>query len=276
MRLFLSICTLMMVSLIFVPSVKADAQKKTGALLLLEEKGHKADYLGSAYGLDGWVITGPDGSVQYGYSSPEGGLVMGMLVAPDGSVHTVKQVEQMRDIIKGNSQAAAPIAQDEQSRDKLSKAEIVYASIEAANWFAVGDENAPYIYTFVNISCTHCKDFWKDHLKEPVKKGQVQVRFIPFGESDENKNAAARLLSSDFAALAWDAYASGNPEGLDIMSKEITEEGLKKVQENNDVFSRWGLPIVPFTMYRAPANSEIKVMSGVPSNIMILLADMLK
>ena len=161
-------------------------------------------------------------------------------------------------------------------KKNLSKSEVVYAAVEDANWFSVGSNDAPYVYTFINPTCAECIKFWSNHLKAAVDNGQLQVRFVPFGSSQEDKHISARLLQSDVAGLAWDTYASGNAEGYDILPEESTEDGMEMVEANNQVFNRWRFPSVPFTIYRARSDSTVKVMTGVPSNLMMLLADMVK
>ena len=84
-------------------SVEAKAAEKHEMLKQVEAQGYKVDFMGNAYGMDGWIIRDDKDQAQYAYTTKEGALVMGFLITPTGDVHTFEQVEAMRDVLKTNS-----------------------------------------------------------------------------------------------------------------------------------------------------------------------------
>ena len=277
-RYFKSILVALAGGFLFLYTVpSALAQDKHPMLLDLQTKGYTVDYLGQALGLDGWVIRNAQDQAQYAYTTSEGGLIMGLLFDHGGEIHTAKQVQEMRDIIKGNSQAAAPIAKSAQSTDKVSRAERLYAEVEGAYWFGTQNTDAPYIYTFINPTCDHCAEYWRDHMKSLVDDGSLQVRFIPFGAGWDNKSAAAALLQAEKGIDLWNTYTDDSDHSvLTSNVQNIKAATWDQVKYNTQLFAKWNLPTVPFTIYRAPVDGKIKILSGVPTNPMMVLADMVK
>ncbi len=249
-----------------------------------EQKNAQIEYLGHAHGMDGWLIKGKsdggDEVVQYAYTTPEGGLVMGFLFGPDGDVTTARQLEAYRDRIKSGGQAAAPIVEDKKTADgkteesKAPKAERFYALTEQASWIKIGKDDAPYMYVFINPTCDHCVDYW-NALKRSVDDGTLQVRFVPFGVVEENRITSSALLAAKDPDEAWRGYVGGNKMAL---SRDmVTDDTLKMVDKNTALFGQFGVKSgPPFTIYRSPADGKIKAMAGKPQNIMMLLSDFMK
>lgn len=254
----------------------AMAQDRHPALQLFEDKGFTVDPLGSAYGVDGWIIRNDAGQVQYAYTTPEGGLITGVLFDEKGQLYTSKQIEKFRSVVDKGSQEALEF-KNTVEKSNAPKSELIYASIENAKWFAVGSDDAPYIYTFINPTCVHCVEFWNDRMKAPVDSGDLQIRFVPFGGQDANRNAAALLLTSPDAEKIWRDYAAGNKNAYDQAKVMNIPEGIyDAVDVNSGLFRNNKMPSVPFTIYRAPADGKIKIVAGVPENTMMILADFLR
>lgn len=239
----------------------AQPQAKPNALLQkMEADGARIDFLGQAYGLDGWMVTDPKAGTQYMYTTAEGALVAGMLFAPDGRLETMRQLRAYKE----KADAAA---------EKLpSKAEKFYAAVEKAHWVALGENTAPYLYVFVNVGCAHCLDFWKD-IESGVRGGSLQVRLVPYGAQEVNRDGAAALLSAERPDEAWQAYARGDVTAL---GKDKIKDGFyAKVDENTALARDWKLPAPPFTLYRRPADGIVTAIAGRPENKMLLPAEML-
>ena len=245
------------------------------ALDTLAQNGYDVTFIGNDFGVDGWLINDNEGRVQYAYETPEGGLITGILFAPDGSLHTAKQVKDFQEVVEqGNQKAMAFNSQVEETGAPIS--ERIYAEVEKSKWFAVGDADAPYIYTFMNPTCAHCIDYWNDHMKALVDDGQIQIRFVPFGQADENREASALLLTAPDAEQRWRAYADGDADAYDVGDVRIPDGMYDAVDVNSGIFSKRKMNGVPFTIYRAPADSQIKVIAGVPENTMMILADFIR
>ena len=253
----------------------AMAQTKHEALRQLEAKGYTVEYLGQDYGLEGWLIRNKNGQTQYGYSTPQGGFVLGMMFGPDAELQTAKQLKNYRARAREGGQSALKLG-DAAQESAAPTSEKIYADVERAKWFALGDKSTPYIYTFINPMCDHCVDFWQNHMKPLVEEGALHLRMIPFGAGDENRAAAAALLSAgDDAGDMWRRYAAGDNDALQT-TRKIPDGIYKAVDFNTSVFQKWDLPVLPFSVYRAPVDGKIKVISGVPENVMMMMADFVR
>jgi hypothetical protein len=242
------------------PPVEHDVLKR------FREAGGTIEFLGHAYGTDGWLVTNPKGGVQYVYTLPDGAMVIGMLFAPDGTMETISQLKAYKERAAG-SQTAAPGAEK-----AASKSERLYAEAENASWIRIGDTSAPYLYMFMNVSCDHCQEYWKD-LALPVKAGKLQIRMIPFGATDANRDGGAALLSAEHPDAAWEAYIGGDTA---VLGKNRVRDGTYfKVDANTALAKTWRLA-PPFTLYRRPADGSIQAIVGRPENTMLVEAEFLK
>lgn len=237
------------------------------ALQQFRDKGGRVEFLGNAYNLDGWLVTNPKGGKQYVYTNSDGALLIGMLFAPDGTLETARQAEAFRQ--KTNPDAAA--VQPEPATP--TKSERLFAETEKSAWVAFGDKAAPYLYVFVNVSCDHCRDFWKD-LEDSVKAGVFQARLVPYGVTDENREGAAALLSVEHPEEAWRAYIAGDKSAL--AKEKATKEAYLKVDENTAIVKNWHLPTPPFSLYRRPADGAVTAIAGRPENKLLLPAEFLR
>lgn len=232
-----------------------------------EKTGGSVEFLGHALGLDGWLLLTKDGGARYAYTTPEGGLVLGMLVNPEGAVETVNQLKAYRAKMDGE-QKALPGAEK-----GGSKSEQLYAAVEKSGWVALGRKDAPYLYMFMNVTCEHCQGFWKD-LQSSVEKGKLQVRLVPFGKQSANRDGGAALLSADDPASAWRDFLAGKKEALG--KDRIKPEALARVDANTALADNWKLGGTPFTLYRKTADGTVLAVVGRPANVMLVLADLLK
>ena len=166
-RRFLWVIPLLLGILLSAASAPAQDSLRSPALKKFEDAGGTVDFIGTAHGLDGWIVKNAQGEVKTTvYTTQDGAMVSGMLFSPDGIDETAKQLEDYHRRITG-SQDAAPGAKDSSS----SKSEKLYAEVEKAGWVGLGKSDAPYLYVFMNVNCDHCQDFWKD-LETTVKEGK--------------------------------------------------------------------------------------------------------
>lgn len=265
-------CTLFLAALLLVAApAGSDNVPIPEALKKLQEDGRMISYMGHAYGVDGWRIAGKDGSnSQYAYTTPEGGILLGILMAPDGTSVTNEQLKALKARMDGG-QEALPGAEDAQTTSV--RAEKLYADVENSGWARTGDVKAPYLYMFINTLCAPCQQVWKD-LEPVVKSGRLQVRLVPFGKQDENRKSGASLLSVDDPAAAWNALMRGDEEALSV--KHIKPGAISTVDMNTTLYRKWNLRGPPFMIYRRPNDGQIMVVAGQPENMMLILADLLK
>ncbi len=263
------IANLLILSILILPNT-AKASSEIHDVLKSLKTMHEFEIepIGRAYGMDGWALIKGD-KVEFAYTTPEGGIIMGALFGPDGDSVTAKQLEQYR-----NKKDADEIPGVSAEQVKNSpKAEQFYQESEKANWFKLGKDDAPYIYVYMNAECVHCHEYW-NKLASHVEEGTLQVRIIPFGNLDLNKeNGSALLGMGDKAAAAWIKRAKGDASLID--KAQATPANLAKIKQNQDLAVKWNLQSTPFTIYRSPQGSKIKVVLGQPDNILLLLSEFL-
>ena len=267
-RIFFGLSAIVAAALLSIAPVSAQESLRSPVLKQYEDKGGTVDFIGSAHGLDGWVVKDSKGDVKTTvYTMPDGAMVSGMLFSADGTSETQKQLEAYHNRFTG-SQDAAPGAEK-----SLSKSEKLYAETEKAGWVRMGNSTVPYIYVFMNVNCDHCQNYWKD-LESAIKNGTLQVRLVPYGASSENRDGGAALLSVDTPEEAWNSYIAGDNSAL---SKDKIKEGsYQKIDTNTAMVKSWKLAGPPFTLYRRPGDGLLTAIIGRPENIMLLLAEFLK
>lgn len=268
MRTFI-IVLLLSLSFAFSGAAVAAENLRHPELQKFAEEGGEVEFLGHAYGLDGWLLAKEGLPPRTVYTTPEGGMVIGMLVNPEGIVETTDQLVAFKAKADG-SQAALPGA----DKSQASKTERFYAETESAAWVKAGADDAPYIYMFMNTGCDHCQKFWKE-LQPLIKGGKLQVRLLPFGVNEINRSGGAALLSVEDPAAAWQQYIDGKQE---VLSKDKIKEGtLAAIDANTKLLANWkikGTP--PFTLYRSLNTGKITAILGAPENTMLMMADLLK
>jgi hypothetical protein len=242
---------------------------RSPSLQQFEAAGGTVDFIGSSHGLDGWVLKDPDGKVkQTVYTTQDGALIAGMLFSSEGDNETKTQLEAYHARTAKGAQEAAPGA-DKSS----SKAEKLYAEVEKAAWVGLGNPKAPYLYVFMNVTCDHCQAFWKD-LESAVKGGSIQVRFVPYGKTDENRDGGAALLSAADPEAAWEAFVGGDKSALG--KDKIKDDAYAKIDANTNLINTWKVGGPPFTLYRRPGDGILTAVVGRPENPMLLMAEFIK
>jgi protein-disulfide isomerase len=234
-----------------------------------EKEGGTAEHMGRALGLDGWILVDKEQNIKTVYTTPEGGMVMGVLVDDQGNNLTGAQLQHYRARLDG-SQAAM---KDAENSPLANAAEKAYAATEAAAFVVAGNAQAPYVYMFMNVNCDHCQKLWRD-LQPAVSGGKLQIRLVPFGAAVANREGGAALLSVKDPGAAWSAYIAGDAAALS--RDKIGAGALEKIDANTKLFKDRGMQGPPFTLYRRPASGEIKAVVGVPESTMVLLADVMK
>jgi len=236
-----------------------------------ERDGGKVDYLGSAYGLDGWIMFDRTGNFRsVVYSTKDGGLIRGALFGPDGKSVTKMQMEAYN-ARKTGAQGALPNADNPDSG--LPKSEYFYAALEKANWVKVGKDGAPYLYILINVNCDHCQQLWKS-LEPDEKAGKIQVRILPFGKADKNLNGGAALLSVEDPGIAWDRYIDGHKGALGV--RRIKTGAVEKMKANNAFVAKWKPRATPMMIYRRLTDGKLTAIAGKPDNPMLVMSELMK
>lgn len=261
--------TFLVLALFVSTAAPAEENARHPELQKFKTDGGEVEFIGHAYGLDGWMLAKEGLPPRTVYTTPEGGMVLGVLVNPEGEVETTNQLMALKARADG-SQAALPGADQTQA----SKSERFYAEVEKAQWVKVGADEAPYIYIFMNTGCVHCQTYWKD-LQPLIRGGKLQARLLPFGANEVNRTGGGALLSVAQPGTAWLEYIAGKKDALS--QTKVKAGMLAAVDTNTKLLAEWnvkGMP--PVTLYRSLATGQITAISGRPENTMLLMADLLK
>lgn len=277
-RLFVFILALSMPAMAHAQSEKLPAVPE--AIQDLVDRGAQIRYLGKKHGMDGW-ITIYQGQEQYYYVTPDKeGFVMGVLFDKTGTMATVEQVrklqEQDGDILDfltmdKPADAAAGTSSTSVADTKTfsSPAEKMFADVENSNWIALGNKNAPVIYSFVDPQCPHCHDFMTDLRKDYIEKGLIQIRIIPVGFTEQSLAQASMLLASPNPEGVWYKHLDGDATALPADSKASTQG----IQKNLALMQAWKFSVTPLSVYKG-RGGEIKIIRGRAKDLPALLADM--
>lgn len=276
--LFAALCLLLPVA-----SYAADTNPPLpDTLQTLAAKGAQIRYLGREKGLDGW-ITIQNGQEQYFYATPDReAIIMGLLFDKTGKMITVRQVQNLQ---KGNdptieslilgdtsapkSDSLAKLQEQLSKEAKIPESEKFFTAIEKSNWIALGSENAPAIYAFLDPQCPHCHALMKDIRKDFIDAGQLQVRMIPVGFRDETKAQAAILLAAPNAQELWYKHLDGDEKALPVS----TDTNKQAVEANLLIMQAWKLDATPIIVYRS-AKGDVKIVRGRPKNISDIMNDL--
>ncbi len=275
--------SLLVLAATFVPSALAQREPPLPPPLQnLRDEGAQMRYLGNQGGLNGWIAI-QGGQEQYFYVTEDGqSFVMGLLFDRDGRVTTVRQVQQLQQSADGETldmfmglDTAEMDAQREQRRQGSTRSEFrtpaeqLYSDLENSNWVAVGKEDAPVVYSFIDPRCPYCHDFINDLRGEYLDNGHVQLRMIPVGFREDTIAQAALLLAVPNPESRWFRHMDGDETALPP-SRNINDQG---VQRNLAVMQSWDVNVTPFTVYRA-ASGEIKILQGRARDVSSIINDL--
>lgn len=305
------IATLVITAFMCIYSLPAFSQgTKTPAyppyIQLLADQGAQVRYIGKGLGLDTW-LTAMNGRVQYIYVTPnQEANIVGVLLDRNGQLITSQQVaafaESDPESFKSFASAAVPglkkaiveqganapdIPQEKQSENVTpekfaatlgvakadSPAEKLYADLEGANWFEVGEDNAPMFYAVIDPDCSHCHRLIQTlREREAFKNGEVSARLVPVGlMSGDALYRAGTLLSLPNKQEVLFSHIDGDENALPV-DKEATLSGVSK---NMALLQKWNLDVTPFLVYRA-GNGDLKIVRGVPKDMDAFLKDIAK
>lgn len=269
-------------ALLFILPVVHTAQAQEAALPAipapiqnLVDEGAQIRYLGKDHGMDAW-ITIKNGVEQYFYVMPDqSAFVMGVLFDNEGKLVTVRQVNRLRS--KGDplldELADFPINENASNKDTAfefqSPSEKMFSDIENSNWVALGRKESPVVYAFIDPKCPHCHAFVNDVLAaKALENGQMQLRLIPIGFTEETRAQAAFLIAAPNPQERWIKHMAGEADALPAKSN-INQQG---VQRNMAIMQAWKFDATPMVIYRGK-DSSVKIVRGKPKDLGSLLAD---
>ena len=157
------------------------------------------------------------------------------------------------------------------SVNKGSKADQLFEAVSAANWIALGNKDAPIIYSFIDPECPHCHDLIQDVRKSGfLEKGLVQLRLVPVGIlSDNSLTEAAFLLAAPNPQDALFQHLDGKA-GVLLADPNVNTQG---VQRNMSLMQDWKLDVTPFSIYK-DVSGKVKILRGRPNDLKKVVAEL--
>jgi thiol:disulfide interchange protein DsbG len=144
-------------------------------------------------------------------------------------------------------------------------AKAIWAKMEASNWIADGNKDAPRtVYLFSDPNCPYCNMFW-EQARPWVKAGKVQLRHIMVGiirEDSPGKSAALLAAKEPEKALA-DHEKAGKGSPLKPL-KEIPPAIQAKLDANQALMDELELSATPAIFY-LDDKGELQQQQGAPS-----------
>lgn len=260
-------------------------------------------YMGERSGLTGWLVV-KGGQIQMIYATPDRHtLFVGAMLTDAGDPITSIQISQLADSNKDVAAVLRPAAMQQSTAMvagavaggsaslpadyenaqtignvlpaiTLSPGERLLMDLRAAASVISGPSGKPELYMLVDAKCTGCDTIWKD-LKEPVKAGQIQVHLIPAtvgAASKEDIRTMAMLLQVKNPFDVWEKYIGGDAKALDGTPEALQ---VRAVGANRAMMDRWQIQAVPYLVYRAAKDREVKIVQGKPNRMASIIAGVL-
>jgi len=150
-----------------------------------------------------------------------------------------------------------------------------YAAVDKTHWFTEGSANAPHkVYIIIEPNCSACHMLFQ-FISPIIKKGQLQVRWIPVAFlRPDSLGKAARLMyaktDSERVKLLHEDEKAFNMKdeegGLKVLAKNAKDKNIakayKQVEENSKFFSQY-FNATPVLVFKKTDKSPT-FLTGVP------------
>ncbi|MFJ2366659.1 thiol:disulfide interchange protein DsbG [Pseudomonas sp. NPDC087697] len=221
------------------------AEELPAAIRKIEAKG--ATIIGS--------FDAPDGL--RGYAAQYQNRGMALYLTPDGK-HVL--LGNLYDA-DGKDLSAEPL----QKLVYAPMAKEVWAKMDASNWIADGNKDAPRtVYLFSDPNCPYCNMFW-EQARPWVKAGKVQLRHIMVGiiREDSPGKSAALLAAKDPSKALEEHEKAGKQSSLKPLTT-IPAAIQAKLDANMKLMEELELSATPAIFYMDD-KGELQQQQGAPS-----------
>ena len=263
----------------------------------MARNGAKLFPMGERSGLFGWFVL-KDGEVQMVYLAPDRkSVLIGGLFTVEGDnvtgaqitelVQTNKEVaalvntvgRQQQDIAAAGVAGGAAVVPGQAPSGKMgsfgvpvSPGERLFQDLLAAGGVTVGHNENAQISMVVDLRDPRSLETWRE-LRESVKANRIQVRLIPVGNGDgEKERLAAQLLRAVNPLDAWEKHVDGDANVLAGVADPVRVQAVKA---NDGLMERWNIRATPYLVYRAK-DGRIKIVQGKPERMAAVLSDLLQ
>lgn len=259
------------------------------------------DYLGDKYGLDAWLLSGPDlMQVIYVLPDEKAALVGGTMVNPDG---TEASTTLLQEFLKQNPERATEILEYvrssvaareapqtsalDASGDKAavdadkgakqqSPSENFWRHLTAINGVAFGDnKEAPRIFAILDPAQPDTKIVW-NVLAPLAEKGHLSLHVVPLAAtSADSIMDVASILGDKNPQQAWRDLMDGQkPDG----TQTPEAHGVLRMKSIVELAQSLNLRHLPLMVYRVGNQGEksgaVRVVRGLPKDWVALFSEM--
>ena len=219
----------------------------------LQAQGAEVVALGEASGVSGFLVHRDGGGAYSAYVTPGGGLLVGLLIGPEGEDLTGRQVQRAGEA--GELEGLVTEETEEQPQVAVASGDPVEALLEAterAYGFTLG-EAGPVIHVFADRTCPYSYRH-VEGLKALARAGRVRAHVIPIGLLGEQAALrAVEIAGSQRPEVAW--------EGT-VLPEWDQELGAARVQRNMALHAAWKVRGVPFSVWRGPQGVRVFYGAG--------------
>lgn len=235
------------------------------------------DYLGQRFGVDAWLLSGPD-LMQVVYTVPgkKAAFVGGALIGPDASELSSGM---MQDFMKKNPQRSQEILATVRSRAlqkqvdaatrakqnaQMSPGERLWQDLQGIGSIHFGSNpEAPLVYAVLDPAQPATKAVWAQ-LWPMTQKGQLNLRVAPLAlTTGDSIMTIAMILGHEEPAQAWQDML----EGKDISGEQAPDpKGVLAMKATVEFAEKLKLRQVPFLVYRAGADKKVHIIKGMPKD----------
>lgn len=200
----------------------AQAEELPPGITRLRDHGALVIETGKEAGVRSWVAIGKAGNVQIFHTTPEGGLIAGLLFDEAGRNISKRQIEDLkREKLPDQVRAALGLDTTEAHSASSTGTPHVDAQfvgiLQDLAWVPLGT-GVP-VYLFADLNCGHCHELWTK-LAPAVRAARIQLRVIPIVIRPEPSRLRAH-------ALLGLQRADATPETFDqVLAQTVFETTL--------------------------------------------------
>lgn len=250
-----------------------------------DKKNLSYDYLGHRFGIDAWLLSGPN-VMQIVYIPPtsKGAILSGALVGEDGKeassdltktfmteyperaqeiLTTVNQKTETGPVKEVGTETAKPEEKPAVKTAPTTPSEILWQKMEQGGRISFNDDtSATELYAILDPSQPETKVLWTS-LLPLIKDKKIKLHVLPLGlTTADSILEIASVLGSNDAQNAWLSLMKGTSS---VTNPTPETNGVLGMKANVDLAQSIGLRELPFLVYRGE-NGKIRIVKGMPKD----------
>jgi hypothetical protein len=230
------------------------------------------DYLGNRFGVDAWLLSGPNVmQIVYTTKTNPSAMIGGALVGPDGKEvgsdmikqFMVKYPERAQEILALVRTQVTSGQVDKPAAAANSPSEILWQKLQQGGKITFGtNKDAPVLFAVLDPVAPATMDVWK-HLGPIAKDNKIILNILPLGltTADSIMEIATTLGDQDPQG-AWEKLMNGQAS---VKTGTPDSTGVLGMKANVDLAQSLNLRNLPLIVYR-DKDGKIRIIQGVPKD----------